>query len=52
MIYVWKNNNDYEEFVINLNIHGCARFEHHTVSHIIEDYVIKYNTKECLNSDN
>ena len=43
---------DYEDFIIKLNIHGCAGFEQYTASHLIEDYVTKYNTKGGLNSDN
>ena len=34
------------------NIYGCAGVEQYTASHLIEDYVTKYNTKGCLNSDN
>ena len=29
-----------------------ARFEQYTASHLVEDYVTKYNTKGSLNSDN
>ena len=47
-----KNYIDYEDFIIKLNIHGCAGFEQYTASHLIEDYVTKYNTKGGLNSDN
>ena len=43
---------NYEDFIIKLNIHGCASFEQYTASHLIEDYVIKYNTKGGLYSDN
>ena len=42
----------YEDFLIKLNIHGCAGFAQYTASHLIEDYEIKYNTKGGLNSDN
>ena len=36
----------------NINIHGCARFEQYTASHLIENYVTKHDTKGCLNFDN
>ena len=45
-------NIDYEDFIVNLNIHGCARFEQYIAFHLIEDDVTKYNKKWCLNSDN
>ena len=47
-----KNNIDYEDFIIKLNIDGCVGFEQYTTSHLIEDYVTKYNTKGGLDSDN
>ena len=43
---------NYEDFIIKLNIHGCAGFEQYTTSHLIEDYVTQYNTKGGLNFDN
>ena len=43
---------NYVDFIIKLNIHGCAGFEQYTASYLIEEYVTKYNTKEGLNSDN
>ena len=43
---------NYEDFIIKLNIHGCAGFEQYTVSRLTEDYVTKYNTKRGLNIDN
>ena len=47
-----KNKTNYEEIIIKFNIYGCAGVEQYTASHLIEDYVTKYNTKGCLNSDN
>ena len=47
-----KNDIDYEDFIIKLNIHRCAVFEKYTTPHLLEDYVTKYNTKGGLNSDN
>ena len=43
---------DYEDFIIKLNIHDCAGFEQYIASHLLEDYVTKYNTKRGLNSNN
>ena len=47
-----KKGIDYEDFIIKLNIHGCAGLEQYTASHLLEDYVTKYNTKGGVNSDN
>ena len=47
-----KKDIDYEYFIIKLNIHNCAGFEQYTASHLLEDYVKKYNTKGGLNSNN
>ena len=47
-----KKGINYEDFIIKLNIHGCASFEQYTASHLIEDYITKYNTKGGLNFDN
>ena len=47
-----KKKINYEDFITKLNIHGCAGFEQYTASRLIEHYVIKYNTKGGLNSDN
>ena len=52
MRHVWKKCIDYEDFNINLNIHGCAKFEQYTASHLLEDYVTKFNTKGDLNFNN
>ena len=41
---------DYEDFIIKLNIHDCVGFEQYIASHLLEDYVTKYNTKGDLNS--
>ena len=42
---------DYEDFIIKFNIHDCSGFEQYTASHLLEDYVTKYNTKWGLSSD-
>ena len=47
-----KKDVDYEDFIIKLNMYGCAGFEQYTASHLLEDYMTKYNTKGGLNSDN
>ena len=47
-----KKDIDCEDFIIKLNIYDCARFEQYIASHLLEDYVTKYNTKGGLNSDN
>ena len=47
-----KKKINYEDFIIKRNIHCCAGFEQYTASHLIEDYITKYNTKGGLNSDN
>ena len=47
-----KNKINYEDFIIKLNNHGCDEIEQYTASHLIEDYITKYNTKGGLNSDN
>ena len=47
-----KKDIDYEYFIIKLNIHNYAGFEQYTASHLLEDYVKKYNTKGGLNSNN
>ena len=43
---------NYENFLIQLNIHGCVGFEQYTASHLIENYICKYTTKGGSNSDN
>ena len=39
---------DYEDFIIKLNIHGCAGFEQYTASHLLEDYVTNIIQNEVL----
>ena len=46
-----KNKINYEDFIIKLNNHGCDEFEKFTASHLVEDYITKYNTKWGLSSD-
>ena len=46
-----KKGIDYEDFIIKLNIHGCAGLDQYTASHLLENYVTKYNTKGGVNSD-
>ena len=43
---------NYENFLVQLNIHGCVGFEQYTSSHFIENYICKYTTKRGVNSDN
>ena len=50
--HVWTKKIDYEDFITQLYIHGCAGFEQYTASHLIEDYICKYATKGGINSDN
>ena len=47
-----EKNINYENFLVQLNIHGCSGFEQYTASHFIEDYICKYTTKGGVNSDN
>ena len=47
-----KNKMNYDDFIIKLNNHGCTRFEKYIASHLIEDYISKYNTKGGLNFNN
>ena len=43
-----KKDIDYKDFIIKLNIHGCAGFEQYRASHLLEDYVTKTIQKEVL----
>ena len=52
MIYVWKNDINYEDCIIKFNIHGCSGFEQYPASYLIENYVTKYNTIWGVDSDN
>ena len=36
---------NYENFLVQLNIHGCVGFEQYITSHLIENYICKYTTK-------
>ena len=47
-----KKSINYEDFIIKFNIHHCAGFDEYTASHLLNDYVTKYNTKGGLNFDN
>ena len=47
-----KDKMNYDDFIIKLNNHGCTRFEKYIASHLIEDYISKYNTKGGLNFNN
>ena len=46
-----KRGIDYEDFIIQLNIQGCAGFEQYKASHLLVGYVTKYNTKGGVNCD-
>ena len=43
---------NYENFLVQFNIHSCVGFEQYAASHLIENYICKYTTKGGVNSDN
>ena len=48
LVTCMEKNLSYENFLVQLNIHGCVGFEQYTASHLIENYVYKYATKGVL----
>ena len=43
---------NYENFLVQLNIHNFVDFEQYTASHLIDNYICKYTTKGGANSNN